>query len=79
MSTQFVLVAETNQIAKIDDLQSRKRGQSVEFFLIIFLKKYRKSTAVLLIWKYRCRGNNFSKVPSTGIAVLLQSTVPTYA
>ena len=39
MSTQFVLVAETNQIAKIDDLQSRKRGQSVEFFSNNFLKK----------------------------------------
>ena len=51
------------------------------FFLLIFLKKYRKSTAVLLIWKYRYRyrGTNFSKVPSTGTAVLLQSTVPTYA
>ena len=50
------------------------------FFLLIFLKKYRKSTAVLLIWKYRYRyrGTNFSKVPSTGTTVLLQSTVPTY-
>ena len=47
------------------------------FFLLIFWK----STAVLLIWKYRYlyRGTNFSKVPSTGTAVLLQSTVPTYA
>ena len=49
------------------------------FFLLIFLKKYRKSTAVLLISKYWYRGTNFSKVPSTGTAVLLQSTVPTYA
>ena len=29
---EFALVAETNQIAKSDDLQSRKRGQSVQFF-----------------------------------------------
>ena len=29
MATQFALVAQTNQIAKNDDLQSRKRGQSV--------------------------------------------------
>ena len=50
------------------------------FFSFNFLKKYRKSTAVLLIWKYRYRyrGTNFSTVPSTGTAVLLQSTVPTY-
>ena len=53
------------------------------FFLLIFKKvpqKYRGTTAVLLIWKYRYRyrGTNFSKVPSTGTAVLLQSTVPTY-
>ena len=51
------------------------------FFSFNFLKKYRKSTfnlKVLLIWKYRYRGTNFSKVPSTGTAVLLQSTVPTY-
>ena len=36
--TEFALVAETNQIAKSDDLQSRKRGQSVQsiFFLLIF-------------------------------------------
>ena len=31
-STQFALVAETNKIAKSDDLQSRKRGQSVQIF-----------------------------------------------
>ena len=49
------------------------------FFLLIFLKKYRRSTTVLLIWKHRHRGTNFAKVPSTGTAVLLQSTVPTYA
>ena len=48
------------------------------FFSFNFLKKYRKSTALLLIWKYRYRGTNFSKIPSTGTAVLLQSTVPTY-
>ena len=35
------------------------------FFSFNFLKKY--------------RGTNFSKVPSSGTAVLLQSTVPTYA
>ena len=34
--------------------------------------------SVLLIWKYRYRVTNFSKVPSTGTAVLLQSTVLTY-
>ena len=73
-----------NLIAKSDDLQPRKRGQSVLFFSFNFFKKvpqkYRGSTAVLLIWKYRYRyrGTNFSKVPSTGTAVLLQSTVPTY-
>ena len=54
------------------------------FFLLIFKKvpqKYRGTTAVLLIckYRYRYRGTNFSKVPSTGTAVLLQSTVPTYA
>ena len=47
-SMQFALVAETNLFAKSDDLQSRKRGQSVQFFLNL-LKKYHKSTAVLLI------------------------------
>ena len=75
---QCTLVAKTTLIAKSDDLQSRKQGQSVQFFSFNFFKKYRKSTAVLLIWKYRYRGTNFSKVPSTGTAVLLQSTVPTY-
>ena len=74
MSTQFALVTETNQIAKSDDLQSRKRGQSVQFFYQFF----KKSTALLLIWKYRYHGTNFSKVPSTGTVVLLQSTVSTY-
>ena len=52
-SAQCALVAETNLIAKSDDLQSRKRGQSVEFFSFNFLKKvpqkYRGTTAVLLI------------------------------
>ena len=52
-STQCALVAETTQIAKSDDLQFRKRGQSVQFFSFNFLKKvpqkYRGTTAVLLI------------------------------
>ena len=50
-STQCALVAETNLIAKSDDLQSHKRGQLVQFFSFNFLKKvaYRKSTAELSI------------------------------
>ena len=36
-STEFTLVAETNQIAKSNNLQPRKRSQSVQsFFLLIF-------------------------------------------
>ena len=47
MSTaEFTLVAETNQIAKSDDLQPRKRGHSDQFFSFNFQKNYRKSTAV---------------------------------
>ena len=41
-STEFALVAETNQIAKSDDLQSSKRGQSVQFFSFNFLKNTAK-------------------------------------
>ena len=67
---QRALVAETTLIAKSDDLQSRKRGQSVQFFSFNFLKKVPQN--------YRYRGTNFSKVPCTGTAVFLQSTLPTY-
>ena len=43
-----------------------------KFFLLIFKKVPQK-------YGYRYRGTNFSQVPSTGTAVLLRSTVPTYA
>ena len=48
-STQGALVAETTLIAESDGLQSRKGGQSVQFLLLIKKKKYRGTTAVLLI------------------------------
>ena len=51
---QCALVAETNLIAKSDDLQSRKRGQSVEFFSFNFFKK--------VLQKYR--GTFNLKVPA---------------
>ena len=50
---QCTIVAKTTLIAKSDDLQSRKQGQSVHFFSFNFFKKvpqkYCGTTAVLLI------------------------------
>ena len=55
-STHCALVAETNLIARSDDLQSRKRGQSVQFFSFNLKKKVPQKYCGTLIWKYRCRG-----------------------
>ena len=46
---QFAPVAETNQIVKSDDLQSRNEVNQSNFFSFNFLNKYGKSTALLLI------------------------------
>ena len=54
---QCALVAETNLIAKSDDLHSRKRGQSVKYFSFNFFKK---STAKVLRYY---RGTFNLKVP----------------
>ena len=74
----FALVAKRTKSLKVMIYNPVNKLHQTNFFSICFLKKYRKSTAVLLIWKYRYRGTNLSKVTSTGTAVLLQSTVPTY-
>ena len=48
------------------------------FFSLNLLKKYRGTFNLKVPVAYRYSGTNFSKVPKTGTAVLLQSTVPTY-